>query len=118
MVLPNISWDTFERILDEIGETHYRVTYQNGQLEFMTISFEHEHYGEWIGKLILFIAIELQLPLCSGGSTTLKLALEKVGLEPDRCYWIEHELHMRSKRNWQSHSDPPPDLALEIDISS
>lgn len=83
----------------------------------MTISFEHEHYGEWMGKLILFVAIEMRLPLCSGGSTTLKLALEKVGLEPDRCYWIKHEKYMRDKKKWKALKDPPPDLALEIDIS-
>jgi Uma2 family endonuclease len=118
MVLPHISWETYERILDEIGETHLRVTYQRGRIEFMTISFEHDHLGEWIGKLILFVAIELKYPLCSGGSTTLKLALEKVGLEPDRCYWIEHEPHMRDKKKWNATTDPPPDLAVEIDISS
>ncbi len=118
MVLRNISWTAFERILDDIGETHHRVTYQDGDLEFMTISFEHERYGEWIGKLILFVAIEMRMPLCSGGSTTLKLALEKVGLEPDRCYWIKHEKQMRENKKWKALKDPPPDLAIEIDISS
>jgi Uma2 family endonuclease len=118
MVLRNISWDAFERILDDVGETHHRVTYQDGDLEFMTISFEHEHYGEWIGKLILFVAIEMRMPLCSGGSTTLKLALEKVGLEPDRCYWIKHEKQMRENKKWNALKDPPPDLAVEMDISS
>jgi Uma2 family endonuclease len=118
MVLRNISWDAFERILDDVGETHHRVTYQDGDLEFMTISLEHERYGEWIGKLILFVAMELKYPLCSGGSTTLKLALEKVGLEPDRCYWSKHEKHMRDKKKWNAVKDPPPDLAIEIDITS
>ena len=118
MVFRNISWEAFERMLDDIGETHHRVTYQDGDLEFMTISFEHEQYGEWIGKLILFVAIEMHRPLCSGGSTTLKLELRKVGLEPDRCYWIDHEQHMRGKKKWDALADPPPDLAIEIDISS
>jgi Uma2 family endonuclease len=118
MVLRNISWEAFERILDDIGETHHRVTYLDGDLEFMTISFEYEHFGEWMSKLILFIAIELKLSLCSGGSTTLKKALAKVGLEPDRCYWITHEKHMRSSKRWNAATDPPPDLAVEIDITS
>jgi Uma2 family endonuclease len=118
MVFRGIGWEAFERILDDVGETHHRVTYQDGDLEFMTISFEHEHYGEWIGKLILFVAIEMRMPLCSGGSTTLKLALEKVGLEPDRCYWIEHEKQMRENKKWNALKDPPPDLAVEMDISS
>ena len=118
MVLRNISWDAFERILDDIGETHHRVTYQDGDLEFMTISFEHEHYGEWIARLISFLAFELKIRLCSGGSTTLKMALKKVGLEPDRYYWIKHEKSMRSKKKWNALTDPPPDLAIEIDITT
>ncbi len=118
MVLRNISWDAFERILDDVGETHHRVTYQDGDLEFMTISFEHEHFGEWMAKLLSFFSFAMKIRLCSGGSTTLKLALEKVGLEPDRCYWIKHEKSMRSKKKWDALTDPPPDLAIEIDISS
>ena len=43
IVLPHISWETFERILDEIGRDAYRVTYQGGSLELMTIDFEHDH---------------------------------------------------------------------------
>ena len=118
MVLPHISWETFERILDEIGETHLRITYQRGRLEFMTISFKHEHFGEWFARLIFFVAFELKLPLCSGGSTTLKQALAEVGLEPDRCFWIRHEAHMRNKEKWDTLTDPPPDLAVEIDITT
>src|SRR5262245_45096063 len=90
-VLHNISWQTFERLLDEMGECHYRITYDNGELEFMTLSLEHENYGEWIGRLIFFVAMELKYPIRSGGSTTLKRSIRKVGLEPDQCFWIQHE---------------------------
>ena len=117
-VLHNISWETYEKILDEIGETHNRVTYDNGDLEFMTLSLEHENYGEWLGRLIFFIALELKLPLFSGGSVTLKKSLRKVGIEPDRSYWIKHEKEMRGKKRWRAALDPPPDLAVEIDITS
>jgi Uma2 family endonuclease len=117
-VLSGISWDTYERILDEMGESHQRVTYDNGELEFMTISFEHEQFGEWIGQLIFFVALELKTALCSGGSTTLKKSLRNVGLEPDKCYWIHHEKEMRGKKRWKAKIDPPPDLAVEIDITS
>lgn len=118
MVLPHISWETYERILDEIGETHLRVSYHNGSLEFMTTSFEHEHFGEWIAKLVLIVAMELNFPLCSGGSTTLKRALAKAGLEPDHCYWVEHEVQMRNNKKWDAEHDPPPDLGIEVDITS
>ena len=72
MVLRNISWPAFERILDDIGDTHHRVSYQDGDLEFMTISLEHDGFGRWIGRLIFLVALEMKLTLKTGGSTTLK----------------------------------------------
>jgi len=85
-VLPNISWQTYERILEEIGESHFRLTYIEGELEFMTLSYEHERYGEWISRLIFFTALTMNAAIASGGSTTLKQSIQKVGLEPDRCF--------------------------------
>jgi Uma2 family endonuclease len=118
MVLPHISWGTYERILDEIGETHLRVSYLRGRVEFMTISYEHDNIGRWIGRLIFLVALELNYPLATGGSTTLKEALLEVGLEPDECFWIKNENKMRGKKKWKAMSDPSPDLAVEIDITS
>jgi Uma2 family endonuclease len=38
-------------------------------------------------------------------------------LEPDNCYWIAHEPRVRGKRKIDLQMDPPPDLAVEIDIA-
>src|SRR5207248_556017 len=106
--LHNISWQTFENVLDDIGERRCRFSYLNGDLEFMTLSLEHESYGKWIGNLILLIAMELKVPLRSGGSTTLKRSLRKAGLEPDECFWIANAPAIRGKKRWNAVSDPPP----------
>jgi hypothetical protein len=58
------------------------------------------------------------MPLCSGGSTTLKQSLRKKGLEPDECFWTTNEKQMRAKMEWNALTDPPPDLGVEIDITS
>jgi Uma2 family endonuclease len=118
IVLNDISWATYESLLREMGPSHYRVTYDEGDLEIMTLSFGHENAGRWLGRLIFFLALELQMALCSGGATTLKRSLRKKGLEPEECFWIAHEKHMRGKKEWDAASDPPPDLAVEIDITS
>jgi Uma2 family endonuclease len=118
MVLSGITWDTFERILDEMGERHLRATYDNGELEFITPSLEHESYASWIARLIFFVALEFHVPISSGGSTTLKRSLRRKGLEPDECFWIQKEALMRGKKRWKADRDPPPDLAVEIDITS
>jgi Uma2 family endonuclease len=117
LLLPNITWETYETLLDEIGATHYRLTYDDGDLEIRTLSFGHENVSRWIGRLIFFLALELDMALCSGGSTTLKQGLRKKGLEPDDCFWIKHESAMRGKQEWDALVDPPPDLSVEVDIT-
>ena len=117
ILLHGISWETYETLLREIGESHLRLTYDDGDLEIMTISFGHEHAGSWIGRLIFFLAFELNMALCSGGSTTFKdEALEK-GIEPDKCWWIQNERKMRAKRKFEINVDPPPDLSIEVEVT-
>ena len=38
------------------------------------------------------------------------------GFEPDNCYYVRHEAVMRSKTELDLSVDPPPDLAIEIDL--
>jgi Uma2 family endonuclease len=117
IVLENISWETYERLLREVGERHIRMTYDDGDLEIMTLSFGHEYLGEVLGLFVSLLTLELNIPIRSGGSTTLRKRLKRKGLEPDKCYWIKHEKSMRDKTKWDARKDPPPDLAIEVDIA-
>jgi Uma2 family endonuclease len=40
------------------------------------------------------------------------------GLEADDCFYIENETAIRGKKRIDLDVDPPPDLALEIDITA
>ena len=51
------------------------------------------------------------------GSFTLKRRNVKRGLEPDRCYYTRNAAAVRGKRKIDLQKDPPPDLALEIEVS-
>ena len=39
------------------------------------------------------------------------------GLEPDNCYYVQHEAQVRHKTKLDFVVDPPPDLAIEVDVS-
>ena len=52
------------------------------------------------------------------GSLTLQKQTVKTTIEPNSCYYIEHELVIRGKKDISLDIDPPPDLAVEIDIYS
>lgn len=115
--LEGVTWDEYESLLEQAGERPIRFTYDNGRLEIMTLSYEHEWPKKLIGRLVELMAIVLQIPFQSGGSTTLKRKLKKKGLEPDECFWFTHEKQMRGKKKYDLKVDPPPDLAVEIDVS-
>ena len=118
-VLQNISWETFEALLRDTGEDRgSRFAYDCGVLEIMTPLFEHENPKSNFGNFIIALAEELGIEVRSAGSTTLKRKISKRGIEPDTCYYIQNELAIRGKQTLDLENDPPPDLAIEIDITS
>ena len=119
IVLHNISWETFEALLRDTGEDRgSRFAYDCGVLEIMTPLFEHENPKIQFDRFILVLAEELGIEIISAGSTTLKRRIAKRGIEPDTCYYIQNEPAIKGKETLDLENDPPPDLAIEIDITS
>jgi Uma2 family endonuclease len=117
LVLYNVPWTTYKRLLRMFDESHVRMTYDQGTLEIMTLTYGHESYAYLLGRFIDALTEELALPIAGGGSTTFKRRGKKRGLEPDRCYWIANEPLVRGKTKIDLRTDPPPDLALEVDVT-
>jgi Uma2 family endonuclease len=118
-VLRNISWQTFETLLKETGEDRgSRFAYDCGTLEIMTPLIGHENPKSNLGNFVIALAEELDIEIKSAGSTTLKRKIANRGIEPDNCYYIQNELAVRGKQELDLETDPPPDLAIEIDITS
>jgi Uma2 family endonuclease len=118
LILYGVSWQEYGRILRALSERpSVRLTYDREALEFMTLSLEHESLVRFFNLLILALTLELGLPLKGGGSTTFRRRRQRRGLEPDECYWITSEALVRDKAKIDLRRDPPPDLALEVDIS-
>lgn len=116
-VLRGVSWRFYESLLKEIGNQHIYVTYDRGTLELMASSLYHERHKRMIGRLIGVLTLELNIPIVSGGSTTFRREDLDRGLEPDECYYIQHERQVREKLSIDLSCDPPPDLAIEIDYT-
>jgi Uma2 family endonuclease len=117
--LNSISWQEFETILEEFGEHRSsRIAYANGILEIMTPLPEHESNKELVSDLIKALLEELDIEFFPLGSTTFKNKLMQQGIEPDNCFYIQHEAFVRTKKRLDLTVDPPPDLVLEIDITS
>ncbi|MBW4527662.1 MAG: Uma2 family endonuclease [Phormidium tanganyikae FI6-MK23] len=119
ILLQNVSWQEFERILEELGDRRAaRIAYENGTLEIMTPLPEHEANKEAIGDLIKALLEELEIEFLTLGSTTFKNQQMLKGIEPDQCFYIQNESKIRGKKRLDLSIDPPPDLALEVDLTS
>ncbi|WP_427160920.1 Uma2 family endonuclease [Aliinostoc sp. HNIBRCY26] len=119
VVLRNISWQTFETMLADMGEDRTsQMTYDQGTLEIMTPLFSHEYWKCLIERLIFVLGEELNLEILPAGSTTFKREDLRRGAEPDGSYYIRNAVLMRNKTEIDLNTDPPPDLVVEIDLTS
>lgn len=117
-VLYDVPWSTYESILAGNGDRPIRLTYDRGVLEMMSPLQEHERAKKLLGRMIETLTVELRIPIRSAGSTTLRSELKQRGLEPDECYYVVNEARVRGKARFDLSIDPPPDLAIEVDITS
>ncbi|WP_373535046.1 Uma2 family endonuclease [Microcoleus sp.] len=115
--LSGISWQTYENLLAEIGDRQIRLTYNRGNLEIMVPSPEHERFKEVLGRFVETLAEELEVKIEPLGSTTFKRP-ELSGAEPDKCFYIQNLSAIKGKKRIDMDRDPPPDLVVEIDITS
>jgi Uma2 family endonuclease len=119
VLLHDVSWEEFETILEELGEHRAaRIAYDNGIVEIMTPLPEHEYAKELIGDLVKALLEERDIEFATLGSTTFKNQTMAKGIEPDQCFYIQNEPAIRGKKRIDLMVDPPPDLALEVDITS
>ena len=119
IVLNHISWQQYEVLLETLGDrSSTRMAYDDGSLEIMTPLPEHEYFSDSLGDAVKDIADELDIDYDCYGSTTWKQELKKAGVEPDQCFYIQNEPLIRGKLSFDLATDPPPDLAIEVDYSS
>ncbi|OLT59858.1 Uma2 family endonuclease [Moorena bouillonii] len=119
ILLTDVSWSKFEEILEELGEKRAnRVAYYQNQLEIRMPLPEHEFDKEIIGDMVKILLEELEFNRECYGSTTFKRKDMAAGIEPDNCFYIQNYRLMIGKRRLDLSSDPPPDIAIEVDVTS
>lgn len=115
--IPNVNWQEFEAILQELGEKRSsRVVYSHNTLEIMVPLAEQEVSTDLISDIVKMLLKSLGKRYESFGSTTFK----KEGIaavEPDASFYIKNYQQMINRRRLKPN-DPPPDLAIEVDVTS
>ncbi len=119
LLMTDVSWRMYEQLLEEYAEKPgVRINYSQGVLEVMVPLPEHEANKVMIGDLVKVLMEEQDLDFWSLGSTTFKNEVMQQGVEADDCFYIENEAAIRGKKRIDLTVDPPPDLAIEIDITA
>ena len=99
VTLHGISWQTYTRLLAELGAHRApRLAYAHGVLESTMPSDRHETYKKLLERMIETLTDELSLPAKSFGATTLNRADLEHGAEPDSCYYIQHVRQIQGRQ--------------------
>jgi Uma2 family endonuclease len=118
--LRDIDWAEFEAILADLGDQRQsRVAYHQGILEVMSPSPEHESAKDSISDVVKILLIEWDITACALGSTTFTKRSMASGIEPDQCFYINNSVTVQGRDRLNlDDRDMPPDLAIEIDVTS
>jgi len=114
IVLYDIPWDAYTKMMDALGDKHVSHVYQKGTLEMTSPSEEHEWIKNILGRLIEAAAVELKIPMLPVGSATRRHQKLEHGFEPDESYYVGRESVERAKRKMTGGKKTVPDLAIEV----
>jgi Uma2 family endonuclease len=118
MLLHDVSWETYEQLLANYADSSGpRFTYDRGVLEIMSPSSEHEEFSDVIRLLVYLLAEEWNINARGFGSTTFRRSDVSRGVEPDSCFYIQSVDKLSGVSNLDLNDHPPPDLAVEIDMT-
>lgn len=121
VTLRNVGWETYERLVEEDPDRSApRIFYDRGEMEIVSPSFEHEAIGDTIASLVDRLTMELEIDVVPARSTTFKSEEFERGFEPDASFYFAGKIpRVRGKRRIDLDAgDPPPDLVVEVDITS
>lgn len=118
VILKRVSWETYQRLLAEhqdVSGTHF--IYDEGILEIMVLSARHEQPNRILALLVEVLAEEFGIDVCAVGSMTFQRENLRKGFEPDSAFYIAHATEVEGTEV-DPAGDPPPDLIIEVDVTS
>lgn len=118
MVLEGVEWETYVALSDQRRGSVPRMTYDNGVLEMMSPKREHESIGCLIGRLIETYSEIKNIEIISVGSVTVKRSDLSKAFEADESYYVRNAERLLSKKDLDFSIDPPPDLVVEVEMTS
>jgi Uma2 family endonuclease len=118
VVMHNISWETYQRLLSEsINSCGTRMAYDEGTLEVMVVYAGHEDLNRTLAAIAEITAVVTGRDFRRTGSTTFQREDLLKGFEPDSSFYFKNAAAVRGKSQLDLRHDPPPELVIEVDIT-
>jgi Uma2 family endonuclease len=113
----DVSWQEYEQLIEELCESAgLRVSYNQGTLQILTLSPEHESYADFIKLLVGHLSFRLRINIRFFGSATMRSKKKEKGNEPDACFYVQSAPAIGNWVQIDFAVDPPPDVVVEVDI--
>jgi len=118
VVVRNVGWVEYLQAAAAFdGQRSVRLTYDRGVMEIMVIGYEHDFGDRSLFMFVMLLAKGFGKAFWPGGQTTLRRKDLLKGAEADEIFWIDHASAMVGAKNLDLTLHPPPDLAVEVDVS-
>lgn len=119
LLLHNVSWEEYERVLDEFAQNSaYRIYYNDGILKIMSPRSTQEYPKDVVLGLVRVYADEFNIALDSYGSTTWRQRKKMKGAEADTSFYIKNASKVRGDKDFDLNLEIPPEIVVEIDTSN
>jgi Uma2 family endonuclease len=114
-----VTWDAYLKISDALeDQPGLRLIYCDGRLSFAGKSRRHDWFAERLAELVNALARGLRIPWEDAGQATYRREKTDAGLEGDKTFYFgEHAVLMRGPKDIDLEAQPPPDLAIEVEVS-
>jgi Uma2 family endonuclease len=118
VLLHGISWAVYQKLRDDLGDSPVHLTYDDGLLEIEVPSKRHEELKALANELVIALLQTARIDYLALGSTTWNREQPLKGIEADECYYVQTLPAVAEKENISLGVDPPPDLAIEVEVTS
>lgn len=112
------SWQDYQALVAQRGdESVPRVKFRNGEVLLMSPLPVHGRDYSLVADVVKVLLDHHAKEYDAFTPVTMELP-EESGIEPDYCFYIDNWRSVSGKARIDWQNDPPPDLVVEIDVTS
>jgi Uma2 family endonuclease len=119
LVIPRLKWEQYEMVTGAIGDRPaLKTIFVDGRLTLLSPTRRHDWHERALGRLVEAVADGLGIESEPAGHATYRRKDVEVGIEGDETYYFgAHAELMRGPVDVDLASQPPPDLAIEVEVT-